>query len=58
MLNDHNQKSILDQIIDKMFIILENNNEFSENLINKLKEIYEKNFFKSQKDIENTLKEY
>ena len=58
MLNDHNQKSILDQIIDKMFIILENNNEFSEYLINNLKEIYEKNFFKSQKDIENTLKRY
>jgi len=58
MLNDHNQKSILDQIFDEMFIILEDNNEFSENLINRLKEILEKNFFKSQKDIENTLNGY
>jgi len=57
MLNDNNQKSILDQIFDEMFITLENNNEFSERIINRLKDTIEKNLFKNQKDIENALKE-
>ena len=57
MLNDNNQKSILDQIFDEMFITLENNNEFSDGIINRLKDTIEKNLFKNQKDIENALKE-
>ena len=57
MLNDNNQKSILDQIFGEMFIILENNNEFSERIINRLKDTIEKNLFKNQKEIVDSLKE-
>jgi len=57
MLKKNNQKSILEQIFDEMFIVLEKNNEFTETSIMNLKEIVENNFFKNQKDIENALKE-
>ena len=57
MLKNNNQKSIIEQIFDEMFIVLEKNNEFSETSIKNLKDIVEKNFFKNQKDIENALKE-
>ena len=57
MLKKNNQKSILEQIFDEMFIVLEKRNEFTETLIKNLKDIVEKNFFKNQKDIENALKE-
>lgn len=56
MLNNNGQKSILDQIFDEMLKILENDSEFSEKLINRLKVTVKKNFFKNQKDIENALK--
>lgn len=57
MLKNNNQKSIIEQIFDEMFIILEKSNEFTEASIKNLKYIIEKNFFKNQKDIENALKE-
>lgn len=57
MLKNNNQKSIIEQIFDEMFIILEKSNEFTETSIKNLKDIVEKNFFKNQKDIENALKE-
>ena len=57
MLKNNNQKSIIEQIFDEMFIVLEKSNEFTETSIKNLKDIVEKNFFKNQKDIENALKE-
>lgn len=57
MLKKNNQKSIIEQIFDEMFIMLEKSNDFPESSIKNLKDIVEKNFFKNQKDIENALKE-
>ncbi len=57
MLNKNNQKSILEQIFDEMFIDLEKNKEFTETSIMNLRGIAENKSFKSQKDIENALKE-
>lgn len=57
MLKNNNQKSIIEQIFDEMFIMLEKSNEFTETSIKNLKDIVEKNFFKNQKEIENALKE-
>ncbi len=57
MLKKNNQKSILEQIFDEMFITLEKSNEFTETSIKNLKDIVDKKKFKDQKEIENALKE-
>ena len=56
MSNDNGQKSILEQIFERMIIILENKEEFNNDLINKLKDSIEKNLFNNQKEIIDALK--